>query len=97
MLEALKLNEQFEEELGSLYRWKDVLALVRALERAQPQLADGRPQLEYPWESADGDVCWPAEHLPIAVRWSDPLSQEAPRLVIFATTLSRAFDRVFPE
>lgn len=73
---------------------KRVTPLVHELERAQPQLAQGGPCLEYPWLSPTRGVLWPNEHLPLAQRFRAK-STDAMLVMNFATDLHRRFDQVF--
>lgn len=82
---------------GDAYAWKDVLPLVQELERAHPQFAEGGAQLEYPWEQPDRSIAWPARDLPLAIRFGDPRSTEAVRLLRFARQLSEQFESIVPE
>ncbi|AGP41864.1 hypothetical protein [Sorangium cellulosum] len=76
------------------YKWRDVLPLVQALERAHPALARGGPHLEYPWEA--GDRMGLPEELPIVRQFDDPLDPKGPRLLRFARELHDRFDELFP-
>lgn len=99
MVAVMKRNREQLETIGNGYRyaWKDVLPLVVELERAHPQLAAGKPQLEYPWADAEtGQVCWPARDLPVATRLGAPNSLAGMRLLRFAAQLDQQFDEVFP-
>lgn len=90
LIALLRRNRRYLAELGdgNAFAWNDVLPLVRELERAHPQLADGRPQLEYPWEDPEsGEIRWPARDLPIAQRLASPRSREGARLLKFTTEL----------
>jgi len=99
MILVLKRNQHLLAGVGDRgsHAWKDVLPIVQELERSHPQLAAGRPQLEYPWQdTTTGEVRWPAKDLPIANRFADPKSTEAARTTRFAMELNRAFDGLFP-
>ncbi|KYF80577.1 hypothetical protein BE17_52575 [Sorangium cellulosum] len=76
------------------YKWKDVLPLVQALERAHPALARGGPHLEYPWE-AGGRMGLP-EELPLVRQLDNPLDPKGPKLLRFARELHDRFDELFP-
>ncbi len=70
--------------------------IVSDLERAQPALAAGGACLEYPWEDPNGDVRWPAEHLP-RLRSFRPVQGGAGLMLFqFAGDLCARFDQVFP-
>ncbi len=74
-----------------------VLPAVIELENAHPQFATSGPKLEYPWEDlTTGNVLWPSRDLDIAKRLSSSASTLGPRVLRFATELSRRFDAVFP-
>lgn len=83
------------EYLDLRYRWKDVLPMVQALERAHPAIAKGGPHLEYPWE-AGLEMGLPATHLPIVKQLADPSDTKGPKLLRFARELSNKFDTLFP-
>jgi hypothetical protein len=82
--------------MGGPKVWHDVLWAVDALEQAHPALANGAPQLEYPWVTATGVVQWPARHLAVAASMGNPASNLTTRLVQFALLLARRFDEIFP-
>lgn len=99
MVAQLKRNRSKLKALGAgdAYAWKDVLPVVTELERAHPQLAEGGPQLEYPWEDEGEErVCWPAKDLPIARRLGMANDLTGARLLKLAGEIARTFDRVFP-
>lgn len=77
------------------YKWKDVLPMVQALEKAHPAIARSGPHLEYPWEQA-GAMGLPATHLPIVKQLADPMDHKGPRLLRFARELVNRFDELFP-
>jgi len=99
MVAVLKRNRRMLRLLGggNAYAWKDVLPVVVELERAHPQLSEGGPQLEYPWQDPDtSEVLWPARDLPIAQRLGAPGQLVGLRVLRFAGQLQREFDLVFP-
>jgi len=98
LIQILKRHREYLAAIGSgsAYEWKDVLPLVQELERANPQLAQDGPQLEYPWEDpGDGSIRWPARHLPIVQRMDDPRDTSGPRLVRFAGQLCEQIETLF--
>lgn len=100
MLAVLKRDKARRSILGAgnPYAFKDVLPMVRALERAHPQLAEpGQPQLEYPWEAGPGaEIRWPARDLALARQLGGPRSLIGARLLKLASQLEQRFDQVFP-
>jgi hypothetical protein len=99
LVALLKRNQRYLLALGDgdPYRWKDVLPLVQELERAQPQLAQNGPKLEYPWEDpVDGSIRWPARDLPIVRRMIDPKDQSGMRLLKLAAQLVEQCPELFP-
>jgi len=71
--------------------------LVQTLENCHPSLAPaGSPQMEYPWEGPKDAICWPAQHLPIAQHFRDPLLRDAVLLLGFAEALVQGFYRLYP-
>jgi hypothetical protein len=81
--------------MGGPHVWHAAFEVVEALERAHPSVARGAPQLEYPWEAADGGVRWPARDLAIAARLGNPRSNLAAHVAEFALKLDRHFDLIF--
>jgi hypothetical protein len=57
------------------------------------QVAGDAPKLEYPWETSEGEVQWPARHLPIVMSLEGTL---AVRVLLFASLLSQRFGQIFP-
>ncbi len=83
---------------GNPGTWRHILPVVQELERAHPQLSQGGPHLEYPWEdSSTGKICWPEQNLQIALLFGDPKSKVGNHLLKFATQLSVNFDKIFPH
>lgn len=94
MLRAMRLQRGILAPLGGAQAWGDVLWVVEELERAHPALAKkGSPQLEYPWETPQGVVRWPALHLPMAQSLGS--STLGTRVLKFATLLEQRFDQIF--
>jgi hypothetical protein len=82
-----------------------VFAAVRELENAHPDTVNKGvqrglarwPQLEFPWENpSSGAIEWPAQHLPIARRASDPRERLGADLLKFADALVMQFNMLFP-
>ncbi len=99
LVAMLKRNQRYLVALGDgdPYRWKEVLPLVYELERAQPQLAQNGPKLEYPWvDATDDSIRWPARDLPIAQRMTDPRDQSGARLLKLAARLVQQCATLFP-
>lgn len=97
MLLTLRRQRTVFAALGGAKVWEDVLWIIGALEAAHPQLAPHTgPQLEYPWENANGDIQWPARDLQVARALGDPKRGLAPRLQRFAELLGQQFDVMFP-
>ncbi len=95
MMLVLQRQRGLMAPLGGPQIWRDVLETVPELERAHPQLSQGA-QLEYPWESANGTIQWPARDLRIAASLADPTSTRGGRVLSFASLLSQYFDELFP-
>jgi len=98
LIQILKRHRSYLEAIGSgnAFEWKDILPLVQELERANPQLSQQGPHLEYPWEDPqDGSIRWPARDLPVVQRLSDPLDTSGPRLVRFAGQLCKQVNSLF--
>lgn len=96
MLRAMVLQRGVMDPMGGPNVWHDVLWAVEALERAHPSLAQGGPQLEYPWLSVAGIVQWPSRDLAIAASMGNADSNLATRVMQFASLLGQRFDRIFP-
>jgi hypothetical protein len=96
MLRALRLQRGLMAPLGGPLVWQDVLWAVDALEQVHPSVAQGGPQLEYPWEQTNGTIAWPARDLAIARALGNPKSNLGARVLQFAATLVERFDRIFP-
>ena len=99
MVRAMKLQKGLIAPLGGPTSWDDVLGLIESLERAHPDLArhvPGTPQLEYPWETAQGTIGCPARDLPVARSLSGPRTTFAMRVLKFTILLDRHFDQIFP-
>jgi len=98
MVKAMRLQQGLLAPMGSTKNWHDVLWAIEALDQAHPQIAaNGRPQLEYPWESRSGAIRWPARDLPIAATFGNPGSNLGARVLRFARLLSRQLDPIFPQ
>lgn len=95
MLAAMRIQRGLMASMGGPHVWHAAFEVVEALERAHPSLAQGAAQLEYPWETAAGDVHWPARDLAIAARLGNPKSNLAAHVIDFATKLDRQFDVIF--
>jgi hypothetical protein len=94
MLRTLRVQRGILEPLGGTKSWEDVLWVVEELERFHPQLAqEHMGTLEYPWETIDGTIRWPAAHLPIVHSLAH--STLRIRVVNFATLLQQRFDQIF--
>jgi hypothetical protein len=75
-----------------------MVGIVVQLENAQPSVArllTGGEQLEYPWLSLTGDVCWPSAHFSLGMAIFHPKSREASWLFHFAWTMLDAFFDLF--
>ncbi len=86
-------REIFRNDLGGPtdQRWKQLLGMLKALEDAQPSIAqDARPQLEYPW-SQGGQVRWPEDHLALGKKLMDPRNRLAADLLRLGHTLVRNY------
>lgn len=94
LIQMLRLqSETYRNELGSptAQDWKKLLGVLKALEDAQPSVAqDARPQLEYPW-SQGGQVRWPEDHLPLGKKLMDPRNRLAADLLRLGHTLVRNY------
>ena len=93
---AMRRQRSLIAPIGGPLVWSAAFEVVETLERAQPSMAQGAAQLEYPWEATDGFVHWPARHLPIAIRLANPNSTLAAHVIDFAGKLDRKFDAIFP-
>jgi hypothetical protein len=82
--------------IGGRFRWSAALGVMEELERAQPSLAKGAAQLEYPWEDSSSIVRCPARDLPLAFKLANPNSTLALHVIEFASWLDQHFDTVFP-
>ncbi len=96
MVAAMRRQRGLMDPMGGPKVWHDVLRAVEALERAHPAVANGAPQLEYPWVTPAGVVQWPALHLAIAASMGHPASNLTTRIMQFASLLARRFDQIFP-
>jgi hypothetical protein len=96
MLLVMQRQRGLFAPMGGPQVWQDVLWTVATLERAHPQLAQGAPQLEYPWETPTGAIQWPARDLAIAAALSDPRRGFGARVARFASLLAERFDQIFP-
>lgn len=96
MVRVLRNQRGIMAPIGGPLVWQDVLWAVETLEQVHPTLARGGPQLEYPWEMANGDVGWPARDLAIARSLGNPQSNLGARILQFASILAERFDRIFP-
>jgi len=96
MIAAMRLQKTLIAPIGGPLVWSAAFEAVETLERAQPSMAQGAAQLEYPWETANGLVQWPARHLPIAIKLANPNSRLAAHVLDFAGKLDRNFDAIFP-
>jgi hypothetical protein len=95
MVAAMRVQRGVMAPMGGPHVWHAAFEVVEALERAHPSVARGAPQLEYPWEAADGGVRWPARDLAIAARLGNPRSNLAAHVAEFALKLDRHFDLIF--
>ena len=93
MMSTLRCQRGLLDPVGGSRAWEDVLWVVNELENAHPQAARNAPNLEYPWETSEGVVQWPARHLQIAMSLDGTL---AVRVLKFASLLSQRFDQIFP-
>lgn len=95
-LEILLRQRRLLDTLGGEKVWRDSIWVVTALEQAHPQVAKHRAKakLEYPWETVDGTIQWPARDLPIAKALGT--GTLAPRILRFASRLEQTFDTLFP-
>lgn len=96
MMGAMKRQKTLIAPLGGAHVWRAAIDVVETLEGCQPSIAQGAPQLEYPWENASGVVQWPAAHLPLASKLANPRSTLALHVIDFAVQLDRKFDTIFP-
>lgn len=96
MIAAMRLQKALIAPIGGPLVWSAAFEVVETLERAQPSMAQGKAQLEYPWETANGLVEWPARHLPIAIKLANPNSTLAAHVIDFAGKIERNFDTIFP-
>lgn len=100
MVRVMKLQRGLIAPLGGPRSWDDVLGLIESLEQAHPDLArrvPGTPQLEYPWETAEGTIACPACDLPVARSLGGPRTTFAMRVLKFTTLLEQRFDQIFPD
>lgn len=97
MMGAMRRQRELIAHIGGAPVWAAAIEVVETLERAQPSIARGAAQLEYPWEEPSGLVQWPAAHLPIALKLANPKSTLALHVIDFASKLERSFDVIFPE
>lgn len=91
LLATIKTHSEYTD---LRHKWKDVLPMIQALERAHPALAKGGPHLEYPWE-AGTEMGLPSTHLAIVKHFDDPRDPKGARLLRFARELSNRFDDLF--
>jgi hypothetical protein len=96
MLLVMQRQRGLLAPMGGPQVWQDVLSTVVSLERAHPQLAQGGPQLEYPWETPAGAIQWPARDLAIAAALGSPQRNLGTRVMRFAALLAERFDQIFP-
>jgi hypothetical protein len=98
MVAAMRVQKKLMAPIGGPHVWTAAFEVVEALERAQPSLAKAHqgPQLEYPWESSNGTVLWPAKDLPIASRLANPSSRLVFHVLDFAEKLKLQFNAIFP-
>lgn len=96
MITAMRLQKALIAPIGGPLVWSAAFEVVETLERAQPSMAQRAAQLEYPWETANGVVQWPAGHLPLAIKLANPNSTLAAHVIDFAGKLERNFDTIFP-
>jgi hypothetical protein len=96
MVRVLRLQRGIMAPIGGPLVWQDVLWAVETLERVHPALSQGGPQLEYPWETPNGGIAWPARDLAIALSFGNPHSNLGARILQFASILGERFDRIFP-
>ena len=98
LVAVLKRNRLALDLFGSPFAWDAAAQLIQELERVHPSVAKahGGPQLEYPWETPEGDVHWPEQDLPVALRLGASTSTIAIRVLTFAKTLASHFDAIFP-
>lgn len=80
-------------------RWRQTVSLVEAITNFHPSLVETGPQLEYPWQAADGTVKSPVDDLTPVLEslWQSP-HQELKRLTdlfIFANVLADNVEEVF--
>lgn len=94
LVQVLLRHRTLLEDLGGPKVWADSIWVVTALEQAHPQVAADREKLEYPWETDDGVIRWPARDLPIAKALG--AGTLAPRILRFASLLEQKFDHMFP-
>jgi hypothetical protein len=77
-------SEHFSKYFNTLYRVDPkhrsknsyhIIKVIQDLENAQPSIAKKKssyePQLEYPWENARGEICYPARDLPLVQKLND--------------------------
>jgi len=95
MIAAMRLQRGLMTPMGGPHVWHAAFEVVEALERAQPSLAQGGAQLEYPWEETTG-IKWPERDLVIAARLGNARSNLAAHVSKFANQLDRHFDSIFP-
>lgn len=95
MVCAMRVQRKLIASIGGPFAWAAAFEVVEALERAQPSIAKGNAQLEYPWMT-NGSVQCPARDLPIAQKLANPNSTLVLHVVDFANKLDSIFDQIFP-
>ena len=73
-------EEHFDKTIDEIIRknprkhkyYKRIMGLVKTLEKAQPAVVKKKsphePQLEYPWENENHEICYPAKDFPFVQR-----------------------------
>jgi HEPN domain-containing protein len=74
----------------------ELVELHPALFQPDESGLDCNPQLEYPWLDSHDKVCFPAQDLSLAIRWSDASNHELARVRQFMQLLNKDFDTLFP-
>lgn len=75
----------------------ELVLLHPALSQPDESGLDRNPQLEYPWLDGHDRVCFPAQDLSLAIRWSDDSNRELERVRKFMQLLNKHFDKLFPS
>jgi hypothetical protein len=95
LIAAMRLQRGRMAPMGGPHVWGAAFEAAEALERAHPAIARGAEQLEYPWETPNGEVCWPSRDLVIAAKFGNPKSNLAAHVMDFATKLDHHFNVIF--